>query len=87
MLGPYIKSRGARGIEMSSNVDLITVEAYIWGVLCRTQVNENFMTSLFFLNLLNYFNSCSLLGKDNINIVESVESASLNMNISQLSNN
>ena len=29
MLGPYIKSRGIRGTEMSANVDLITVETYV----------------------------------------------------------
>ena len=29
MLGPYIKSRGTRGTEMSANADLITVETYV----------------------------------------------------------
>ena len=29
MLGPYIKSRGTRGIKMSANADLITVENYV----------------------------------------------------------
>ena len=29
MLGPYIKSRGARVTKMSANVDLITVETYV----------------------------------------------------------
>ena len=29
MLGPYIKSRGSRGTEMSANADLITVETYV----------------------------------------------------------
>ena len=29
MLGPYIKSRGTRGTEMSVNADLITVETYV----------------------------------------------------------
>ena len=29
MLGPYIKSRGTRSIEMSANADLNTVETYL----------------------------------------------------------
>ena len=29
MLGPYIKSRGTRGTEMSANADLITMETYV----------------------------------------------------------
>ena len=29
MLGPYIKSRGTWGTEMSANADLITVETYV----------------------------------------------------------
>ena len=29
MLGPYIKSRGARGTEMSENAALITMETYV----------------------------------------------------------
>ena len=29
MLGPYIKSRGTRGTEMSANADLITLETYV----------------------------------------------------------
>ena len=29
MLGPYIKSRGSRGTEMSANADLFTVETYV----------------------------------------------------------
>ena len=29
MLGPYIKSRGNRGTEISANADLITVETYV----------------------------------------------------------
>ena len=29
MLGPYIKSMGTRGTEMSANADLITVETYV----------------------------------------------------------
>ena len=29
MLGPYIKSRGTRGTEMSSNAALITMETYV----------------------------------------------------------
>ena len=29
MLGPYLKSRGYRGNEMSANADLITVETYV----------------------------------------------------------
>ena len=29
MLGPYIKSRGTRGTNMSANTDLITVEIYV----------------------------------------------------------
>ena len=29
MLGPYIKSRGTRGTNMSANADLITVETYV----------------------------------------------------------
>ena len=29
MLGPYIKSRGSRGTEISANADLITVETYV----------------------------------------------------------
>ena len=29
MLGPYIKSRGTRGIKMSSNAALITMETYV----------------------------------------------------------
>ena len=29
MLGPYIKSRGSRGTEISANTDLITVETYV----------------------------------------------------------
>ena len=28
MLGPYIKSRGIRGTEMSANAALITMETY-----------------------------------------------------------
>ena len=28
MLGPYIKSRGTRGTNMSENADLTTVETY-----------------------------------------------------------
>ena len=29
MLGPYIKSRGNTGTEMSANADLITMETYV----------------------------------------------------------
>ena len=29
MLGPYIKSRGTRATEMSSNAALITMETYV----------------------------------------------------------
>ena len=29
MLGPYIKSRGTRGTEMSANAALITMETYV----------------------------------------------------------
>ena len=29
MLGPYIKSKGTRGTEMSANADLITMETYV----------------------------------------------------------
>ena len=29
MLGPYIKSRGNRGTEISANADLTTVETYV----------------------------------------------------------
>ena len=29
MLGPYIKSRGSRGTEISANADLIIVEIYV----------------------------------------------------------
>ena len=29
MLGPYIKSRGIRGTEMSANAALITMETYV----------------------------------------------------------
>ena len=29
MFGPYIKSRGTRGTEMSSNAALITMETYV----------------------------------------------------------
>ena len=29
MLGPYIKSRGIRGTEMSENAALITMETYV----------------------------------------------------------
>ena len=29
MLGPYIKSRGTRATEMSSNATLITMETYV----------------------------------------------------------
>ena len=29
MLGPYIKSRGIRGTEMSANAALITIETYV----------------------------------------------------------
>ena len=29
MLGPYIKSRGTRGTEMSANADLITLGTYV----------------------------------------------------------
>ena len=29
MLGPYIKSRGTRATEMSSNAALITLDAYV----------------------------------------------------------
>ena len=29
LLGPYIKSRGTRGTEMSANADLITVETNV----------------------------------------------------------
>ena len=29
MLGPYIKSRGTRGDEMSANAPLITMETYV----------------------------------------------------------
>ena len=29
MLGPYIKSRGTRGTEMSANADLIKMETYV----------------------------------------------------------
>ena len=29
MLGPYIKSRGTRGTEMSANAALITLETYV----------------------------------------------------------
>ena len=35
MLGPYIKSRGTRGTNMSANTDLITVET-----LCTTRGNN-----------------------------------------------
>ena len=28
-MGPYIKSRGSRGTEISANADLITVETYV----------------------------------------------------------
>ena len=31
MLGPYIKSRGIRGTEMSANAALITMETYVQG--------------------------------------------------------
>ena len=30
MLGPYIKSRGIRGTEMSANAALITMETYMY---------------------------------------------------------
>ena len=30
MLGPYIKSRGTRGTEMSANADLITMETSMY---------------------------------------------------------
>ena len=29
MLGPYIKSRGTRGTEMTANAALITMETYV----------------------------------------------------------
>ena len=31
MLGPYIKSRGARGTKMPAHADLITMETYVQG--------------------------------------------------------
>ena len=51
MLGPYIKSRGTRGTDMSANEALITMETYvqqgetIWkpvfhiGAKCKTNVS------------------------------------------------
>ena len=40
MLGPYIKSRGTRGTEMSANSDIITMETYV-------QQGENYLKTSF----------------------------------------
>ena len=45
MLGPYIKSRGTRGTEMSANADLITMETYIY-----TTRGNNLKTSLSYMS-------------------------------------
>ena len=44
MLGPYIKSRGTRGTEMSVNAALITMETY--HCICTTRGN-NLKTDFF----------------------------------------
>ena len=45
MLGPYIKSRGTRATEMSSNAALITMET----ILCTTRGN-NLKTSFSYMS-------------------------------------
>ena len=51
MLGPYIKSRGARGTEMSANAALIIMETYVQGeIILKTSfsyMSQNVKKNIF----------------------------------------
>ena len=65
MLGPYIKSRGIRGTEMSANAALITMETYVQQGnsvardLPRTGSETN--TTIFVIYILDIDSQCPYL--------------------------
>ena len=65
MLGPYIKSRGIRGTEMSANAALITMETYVQQGnsvardLPRTGSETN--TTIFVIYILDIDSHCPYL--------------------------
>ena len=55
MLGPYIKSRGTRGTEMSANADLITMKTYVQQGETIWNKVFHIWAKLFLFFILGYF--------------------------------